>query len=46
MNQGNSIRQAVKLRKDLFIKVWPDHNKEENEEASEDPEDSSAPATS
>ena len=46
MNQADSIRQAVKLRKDLFIKVWTDHNIEENEEASEDPKDSTAPATS
>ena len=33
MNQADSIRQAVKLRKDLFMDVWPDHNIEENEEA-------------
>ena len=31
MNQADSIRQAVKLSKDLFMEVWPDHNIEENE---------------
>ena len=46
MNQTDSIRQAVKLRKDLFLEVWPDHNIEENEEASEGLEDSTAPTTS
>ena len=35
MNQAGSIRQVVKLRKDLCMDVWPDHNIEENEEASE-----------
>ena len=46
MNQADSIRQAVKLRKNLFMDVWPDHNIEENEEASEDQEDSTAPTMS
>ena len=46
MNQADSIRQAVKLRKNLFMDVWPDHNIEENEEASKDQEDSTAPTTS
>ena len=40
MNQADSIRQVVKHRKDLLMNVWPDHNMEENEEASEDQEDS------
>ena len=39
MNQADSIRQAIKLRKDLFIDVWPNHNIE-TEKASEDQEDS------
>ena len=26
MNRADSIRQAIKLRKDLFMDVWPDHN--------------------
>ena len=26
MTQGESIRQAVKLRKDLFVDVWPNHS--------------------
>ena len=26
MNQIDSIRQAVKLRKDLFMDLWPDHS--------------------
>ena len=26
MNQTDSIRQAVKLRKDLFMDLWPDHS--------------------
>ena len=26
MSQEESIRQAVKLRKDLFIDVWPKHS--------------------
>ena len=30
MNKTDSIRQAIKLRKDLFIDVWPNHNIEEN----------------
>ena len=46
MNQADSIRQAVKLRKNLFMDVWPDHNIEKNEEASEDQEDSTVPTTS
>ena len=32
MNQTDSIRQAIKLRKDLFIDIWPNHNIEENHE--------------
>ena len=39
MNQADSIRQAIKLRKDLFMDVWPNHNIE-TEKASEDEEDS------
>ena len=39
MNQEDSIRQAIKLRKDLFMDVWPNHNIE-TEKASEDQEDS------
>ena len=39
MNQADSIRQAIKLRKDLFMDVWPNHNIE-TEKASEDQEDS------
>ena len=30
MSQTDSIRQAVKLRKDLFISVWPNHSPEED----------------
>ena len=26
MSQGESIRQGVKLRKDLFVDVWPNHS--------------------
>ena len=26
MSQGESIRQAVKLRKDFFVDVWPNHS--------------------
>ena len=33
MNQTDSIRQAVKLRKDLFMDLWPDHNIEDNSHA-------------
>ena len=32
MNLTDSIRQAIKLRKDLFMDVWPNHNIEENHE--------------
>ena len=32
MNQIDSIRQAIKLRKDLFMDIWPNHNIEENHE--------------
>ena len=39
MNQADSIRQAIKLRKDLFMDVWPNHNIE-TEKGSEDQEDS------
>ena len=41
----DSIRLAVKLRKDLLMDVWPDHNIEENEEAFEDREDSTVSTT-
>ena len=30
MSQTDSIRQAVKLRKDLFVSLWPNHDVEEN----------------
>ena len=30
MNQTDSIRQAIKLRKDLFMDIWPNNNIEEN----------------
>ena len=39
MNQADSIRQAIKLRKDLFMDVWPNHNIETDKD-SEDQEDS------
>ena len=39
MNQADSIRQAIKLTKDLFMDVWLNHNIE-TEKASEDQEDS------
>ena len=39
MNQADSIRQAIKLRKYLSMDVWPNHNIE-TEKASEDQEDS------
>ena len=32
MNQTDSIRQAIKLRKDFFKDIWPNHNIEENHE--------------
>ena len=32
MNQTGSIRRAIKLRKDLFMDIWPSHNIEENHE--------------
>ena len=32
MNQTNSIRQANKLRKDLFMDIWPNHNIEKKHE--------------
>ena len=32
MNQTDSIRQAIKLRKDLFMDIWLNHNIEENHE--------------
>ena len=35
MNQTDSIRQAFKLRKDLFMDIWPNHNIEENHEEDE-----------
>ena len=31
MNQTGSIRQAIKLRKDLFMDIWPNHNIEEKD---------------
>ena len=39
MIQSDTVRQAIKLRKYLFMDVWPDHNIE-TEKASEDQEDS------
>ena len=39
MNQADSIRQAIKVSKDLFMDVWPNHNIE-TEKASDDQEDS------
>ena len=45
INQADSIRHAIKLRKDLFMDLWPNHNIE-TEKASEDQEDSTAPTTS
>ena len=39
MNQVDSIRQASKIRKHLFMDIWTNHNIE-NEKASEDKEDS------
>ena len=36
MNQTDSIRQAVKLRKDLFMDLWPDHNIKDNSQAKMD----------
>ena len=32
MNQTDSIRQAIKLRKDSFMDIWPNHNIVENNE--------------
>ena len=32
MNQTDSIRQAIKPRKDLFMDIWSNHNIEENHE--------------
>ena len=32
MNQTDSIRQAIKLRKYLFMEIWPNYNIEENHE--------------
>ena len=32
MNQTDSIRQAIKLSKDLFMDIWPNHNIEVNYE--------------
>ena len=45
INQASSIRQAIYLRKDLFMDIWTNHNTE-TEEASEDQEDSTGPTTS
>ena len=39
MNQTDSIRQAIKLRKDLFMDIWPNHNIEENHEEDETSEE-------
>ena len=36
MNQTDSIRQAVKLRKYLFIDLWPNHSMEDNSHAQMD----------
>ena len=32
MNQTDSSRKAIKLRKDLFMDIWPNHKIEENHE--------------
>ena len=45
MNQPDTIRRTIKLRKYLFMDVWPNHNIE-TEKAPEDQKDSTAPATS
>ena len=37
--------KSRKLKKELFMGIWPNHNREENEEASEDQEHSTAPTT-
>ena len=36
MNQTDSIRQAVKLRKDLFMDLWPDHSVDDYSRAETD----------
>ena len=36
MNQTDSIRQAVKLRKDLFMNLWPDHSVDDYSHAETD----------
>ena len=36
MSQTDSIRQAVKLRKDFFISIWPNHSMEDNSHAKMD----------
>ena len=36
MSRTDSIRQAVKLRKDLFISIWPNHSMEDNSHAKMD----------
>ena len=36
MSQTDSIRQAVKLRKDLFISIWPNHSMEDKSHAKMD----------
>ena len=36
MSIGESIRQAVKFRKDLFQEVWPDHPIPEEKEDQSD----------
>ena len=36
MNQTDSIRQAVKLRKDLFMDLWPDHSVDDYSHAETD----------
>ena len=32
MNQTGSIKQTIKLRKDLFMEIWPNHIIEEKDE--------------
>ena len=45
MQQGKCLfSDAIKLRKDLIMDLWPKHNLE-TEKASEDQEDSTAPTT-
>ena len=36
MNRKDSFRQAIELRKDLFMDLWPDHSVEDNSHAKMD----------